>query len=431
MSNLNELLEIKNRDYSEWKDHVSNLKKKYTGRRNNPDIEKQQEASRCLSALSTIDRVMDAIPEDNKWINQAIKVALYYHENDQIDKEIDSIISACKGDKDSIVQVSKGLPVQLQNEWNRTVRKEVMGESREKKKGFMPIIIVAIIVIILIVLVKSCGEKRQEKKTEDKDIDPVATESIDESSPAQTDTPTPTPTPEASETEDQEMPIPSDKLLCDFELDHTSGSHVSIKKGIEDIEGNKYDTALVFAANRYDYSDKPYYMQCYIYKEFSTFSGDVGYYDNPVHTQKEVKRFILLGDNEELYSLDIDNHTSPTHFSVDVSNVKCLEIRYGDGHGINNAMIVNGVFNRDGASNKNETAENTEVTGVDKLVMPDLVGMNVAEASDVLTKIGITAKAEYTKSDEYEKDIVFSQDIPAGTEIENNIVINLKVSSGH
>ncbi len=71
-----------------------------------------------------------------------------------------------------------------------------------------------------------------------------------------------------------------------------------------------------------------------------------------------------------------------------------------------------------------------EESDVKKIVVPDVVGKTVSEASDILNEAGVAAKATYTPSEEYEKDIVISQDIPAGSEMGINKSINLVISSG-
>nr|MCR5269237.1 Stk1 family PASTA domain-containing Ser/Thr kinase [Lachnospiraceae bacterium] len=62
--------------------------------------------------------------------------------------------------------------------------------------------------------------------------------------------------------------------------------------------------------------------------------------------------------------------------------------------------------------------------------VPDLVGKTVTEATELLEDAGLKASAKYAESTEYDKDIVISQDIEAGTEVEEGMKLNLVISSG-
>lgn len=64
------------------------------------------------------------------------------------------------------------------------------------------------------------------------------------------------------------------------------------------------------------------------------------------------------------------------------------------------------------------------------VAVPNVVGLSVDEASSALSEAGLTAKATYQESSDYEKDIIISQDIEAETQVEQGSVLNLVVSSG-
>ncbi len=64
------------------------------------------------------------------------------------------------------------------------------------------------------------------------------------------------------------------------------------------------------------------------------------------------------------------------------------------------------------------------------VAVPNVVGLSVEEASSALSEVGLTAKATYQESPDYEKDIIISQDIEAETQVESGTVLNLVVSSG-
>lgn len=88
---------------------------------------------------------------------------------------------------------------------------------------------------------------------------------------------------------------------------------------------------------------------------------------------------------------------------------------------------VFGAFSGDSSSDKEEL---TIETSSDKAIVPNVVGMTVAEAGEALTKAGLTAKATYKESTEYDKDYIVSQDIEGNTEVDAGTVLNLVVSSG-
>lgn len=64
------------------------------------------------------------------------------------------------------------------------------------------------------------------------------------------------------------------------------------------------------------------------------------------------------------------------------------------------------------------------------VAVPNVVGLSVEEASSALSEVGLTAKATYQESADYEKDVIISQDIEAETQVEAGTVLNLVVSSG-
>ncbi len=89
---------------------------------------------------------------------------------------------------------------------------------------------------------------------------------------------------------------------------------------------------------------------------------------------------------------------------------------------------VFGVFS--GSSSGDDPDELTIETSAGTTTVPNVVGMTVTEASDALTKAGLTAKATYKESTEYDKDYIVSQDIEGNTEVPSGTVLNLVVSSG-
>jgi serine/threonine-protein kinase len=94
-------------------------------------------------------------------------------------------------------------------------------------------------------------------------------------------------------------------------------------------------------------------------------------------------------------------------------------------------VVIGKVFGAfSGSTSGDDTEELTMEISSGKTVVPNVVGMTVAQASDALTKAGLTAKATYKESTVYDKDYIESQDIEGNTEVESGTVLNLVVSSG-
>ncbi len=94
-------------------------------------------------------------------------------------------------------------------------------------------------------------------------------------------------------------------------------------------------------------------------------------------------------------------------------------------------VVIGKVFGAfSGSASTDDGEELTISTSAGTTTVPNVVGMTVAEAGDALTKAGLTAKATYKESTEYEKDYIVSQDIEGNTEVASGTVLNLVVSSG-
>ncbi|MBO4904008.1 MAG: PASTA domain-containing protein [Lachnospiraceae bacterium] len=89
---------------------------------------------------------------------------------------------------------------------------------------------------------------------------------------------------------------------------------------------------------------------------------------------------------------------------------------------------VFGAFSGDSSDGGEELT--IETSSSSTAIVPNVVGMTVAEAGEALTKAGLTAKATYKESTEYDKDYIVSQDIEGNTEVPAGTVLNLVVSSG-
>ncbi|MBO4889614.1 MAG: PASTA domain-containing protein [Lachnospiraceae bacterium] len=94
-------------------------------------------------------------------------------------------------------------------------------------------------------------------------------------------------------------------------------------------------------------------------------------------------------------------------------------------------FIIGKVFGMfSGSSSGDDKEELTIEASAGTTIVPNVVGMTVTEASDALTNAGLTAKATYKESTEYDKDYIVSQDIEGNTEVPSGTVLNLVVSSG-
>lgn len=138
MANLIQLLDVRPRNHSEWAEHLLYLKKKYTQRRNNSNAEKQQEASRCLSAVNYIEELLNNITPDCKWITISIKAMLDCFEYDKADELKVSIMKACNGDENCIKSVSKSLQTkEVKQEWDNTIGKGIINTDNKPIESFL------------------------------------------------------------------------------------------------------------------------------------------------------------------------------------------------------------------------------------------------------------------------------------------------------
>lgn len=83
-----------------------------------------------------------------------------------------------------------------------------------------------------------------------------------------------------------------------------------------------------------------------------------------------------------------------------------------------------------GSSEEKPQQELKIETSSSMVTVPNVVGMTVTEASDVLSKAGLTAKATYKESPEYDKDYITEQDTAEGTQVTAGTILKLVVSSG-
>ena len=94
-------------------------------------------------------------------------------------------------------------------------------------------------------------------------------------------------------------------------------------------------------------------------------------------------------------------------------------------------VVIGKVFGMFSGSSSGDEGEELKIEATSgTTIVPNVVGMTVTQAGDALTKAGLTAKATYKESTEYDKDYIVSQDIEGNTEVDSGTVLNLVVSSG-
>jgi len=94
-----------------------------------------------------------------------------------------------------------------------------------------------------------------------------------------------------------------------------------------------------------------------------------------------------------------------------------------------------GLFKHSSSPKKETTQQETEKETTEEngdiVEMPDLAGMTVDEATEVLNKLGLGIKVDsYEFSETFEPDTIISQDIAEGEEVEKNTTIKVVVSEG-
>ena len=93
-------------------------------------------------------------------------------------------------------------------------------------------------------------------------------------------------------------------------------------------------------------------------------------------------------------------------------------------------VLIGKFFGAFSGSSSDDSEELKIETSAGTTTVPNVVGMTVADAGEALTRAGLTAKATYQESTEYDKDYIVSQDIEGNTQVATGTVLNLVVSSG-
>lgn len=86
---------------------------------------------------------------------------------------------------------------------------------------------------------------------------------------------------------------------------------------------------------------------------------------------------------------------------------------------------VIGLFGKSGSGFGNKVQVEEGYT-----LVPNVVGYDLSKASKALEDAGLTAKATYAESTEYDKDVICSQDVAEGTQVKLGTTLSLVVSSG-
>ncbi len=75
------------------------------------------------------------------------------------------------------------------------------------------------------------------------------------------------------------------------------------------------------------------------------------------------------------------------------------------------------------------TTEETQISAA-YVQMPDVRGMNVEDARNSLTELGLNPQVEYQESDTYDEGVVISADVSVGASLEAGSTVTLTVSAG-
>lgn len=126
----------------QWEEKIYNLQRKYTNRRNNPDINKQKEAELCIIALEKIEQLIKDLPEDSLWILPGVRVALDFINNGVFEEKRESIIRSFDHYYPTIKAVynDKNITPETAKLWSLTVGAGVCYKQEEAKKESEPIV---------------------------------------------------------------------------------------------------------------------------------------------------------------------------------------------------------------------------------------------------------------------------------------------------
>lgn len=88
-----------------------------------------------------------------------------------------------------------------------------------------------------------------------------------------------------------------------------------------------------------------------------------------------------------------------------------------------------GAFNF-GSKGTDGNSEDSQIENLEPVVMIAVAGMNVEEAKQQLTALGLNTEVEYIESEVYEEGIVISADISEGASVQPGTTVKLTASSG-
>ena len=142
--------------------------------------------------------------------------------------------------------------------------------------------------------------------------------------------------------------------------------------------------------------------------------------------KKSVPKDNYRGRKNDYYEDDVDDDVDPKMEKVITILLVVAAILITIGA----VVLIGKFFGAFSGSSSDDAEELTIETSAGTTTVPDVVGMTVAQAGEALTKAGLTAKATYQESTEYEKDFIVSQDIEGNTQVPTGTVLNLVVSSG-
>ncbi len=159
MSNIVDLLEVRTRNYDEWRKLLDQKKKKLQFKTNNSNQKIQSEAKDGLRVISCVDQLMDNIDKDDKCLTLGIKVICVLYENGTLSNSLPILINAFKKDEDCIRAISSSnLPKEIKKEWDKKVGKGIV-DNREilEKIGRIAEIICGIIPMLFLITLTISG----------------------------------------------------------------------------------------------------------------------------------------------------------------------------------------------------------------------------------------------------------------------------------
>lgn len=363
-------LEIKELNKDEWEEHLLNLNRKYTNRRNHPDIEKQAEANKCLDALSLIEELLKAVPEDYQYIHVIVSIALVYFDAGLYDKKKDLIYGCIKGDKEDIKEVLNdySLPRDIiglcrntlgtfikekensnKEEYESPIVHVVENSSSpEKKKQGSKIIVLAIIAVLVLSAFLIPKVKRNNEPEEEREL------SIGEQLMAQAEEKNKIIAEREAELEEKHrqeeanikmvtlaMEVPFNRMKMG---ERNYAYFIPENSKAQNTKGNTYTNAL--ALWKSIGIEQVFKATIYLDDVYEKFSCVVGCYQNTNSefsvgkTGEHLFEIYLNAQPEPAFSTMISYDSEPIQVELDLKGIYYITFKYGEGENDQKGAIV-------------------------------------------------------------------------------------------